>query len=173
MHTQYIPPHPQKGTKYHRYVILLLPQLSPIEKIAVPRFEDGERLGFDVRKFMSTYGLGGNGGAHIWREVWDEEVSRIYHDILSEWMSEYRCLLTSVNVCYRTSRAEIWKAAEGRSLQVYKGIAEIYIRFSFTCSASQNTHQPPFCYLGACTSSETEEKSSSRTPYVTACHKVC
>ena len=85
MHTQYVPPHPQKGTKYHRYVILLLPQLSPVEEIVVPRFADGERFGFDVRKFMSTYGLGWSGGGmYIWREVWDEEVSTIYRDILSK-----------------------------------------------------------------------------------------
>jgi large subunit ribosomal protein L35 len=25
-HTRYIPPHPQRGTPYHRYTLLLLPQ---------------------------------------------------------------------------------------------------------------------------------------------------
>ncbi|KII86518.1 hypothetical protein PLICRDRAFT_165126 [Plicaturopsis crispa FD-325 SS-3] len=80
-HTPYIPPHPQRGTKYHRYVLLLLPQSS---EITVPRLVRGERLRFDVRGFMEKYGLDGakGGGAHMWREVWDEDVSKIYSDIL-------------------------------------------------------------------------------------------
>jgi hypothetical protein len=39
------------------------------------------------------------------------------------------------DICYRAGGAEIWKGAEGRSLRVCKGIAEIYIRFSL--------HDPP------------------------------
>jgi large subunit ribosomal protein L35 len=86
--TYYIPPHPQKGTKYHRYVLLLLQQPSPAQQISIPVISDKERLGFNVRKFMGDYKLDGSvgGGVHMWREVWDEEVSRIYSEVLSEFL---------------------------------------------------------------------------------------
>ncbi|KAJ6573882.1 phosphatidylethanolamine-binding protein [Mycena vulgaris] len=71
-HTPYIPPHPQQGTPYHRYVVLLLPQppLVPLK----------QRYGFDVRAFAKQWGLNGavGGGVHMWREVWDEYVGAVY-----------------------------------------------------------------------------------------------
>jgi len=81
-HTPYIPPHPQRGTPYHRYVLLLLPQPSPTESIRVPTLSD--RLHFNVREFMTQHGLEGGtgGGAHMWRQVWDEGVSQIYATVL-------------------------------------------------------------------------------------------
>ncbi|EMD41367.1 hypothetical protein CERSUDRAFT_128093 [Gelatoporia subvermispora B] len=83
-HTMWVPPHPQRGTPYHRYVVLLLPQAHPTERISVPQLTDAERLGFDVRAFCARHGLNGSkgGGAHMWREVWDETVSKIYRDVL-------------------------------------------------------------------------------------------
>ncbi|KAF8525130.1 phosphatidylethanolamine-binding protein [Hysterangium stoloniferum] len=83
-HTPYIPPHPQRGTPYHRYVLLLLPHLNPTQKLTIPVFTDQQRLGFDLREFSATWGLvlGPGGGAHMWREVWHEKVSEIYSDIL-------------------------------------------------------------------------------------------
>ena len=85
-HTPYIPPHPQRGTKYHRYTLLLLPQESYTNPISVPPLSDKERLGFDVREFIRKYGLDrrDGGGIHMWREVWDEKVSKIYKDFLSK-----------------------------------------------------------------------------------------
>ncbi|PSR83331.1 hypothetical protein PHLCEN_2v5768 [Hermanssonia centrifuga] len=82
-HTRYIPPHPQRGTPYHRYVILLLPQSSPTERIKIPAPTDEQRLGFNFRAFAAQYGLDGakGGGVHMWREVWDETVTKIYTDI--------------------------------------------------------------------------------------------
>lgn len=46
-----------------------------------------QRLGFDFRSFTNQYGLDGTkgGGVHMWREVWDETVSKIYADVLSKW----------------------------------------------------------------------------------------
>lgn len=81
-HTPYIPPHPQRGTPYHRYVLLLLPQPSPAEPISVPALSD--RLHFNVREFAAQHGLDGSagGGAHMWRQVWDEGVSQIYATVL-------------------------------------------------------------------------------------------
>lgn len=80
-HTAYVPPHPQRGTTYHRYTILLLPQHCrlPIHMVAKDK-----RAGFNVRAFMEKHGLDKNtgGGVHMWREVWSEGVSVIYRDIL-------------------------------------------------------------------------------------------
>ncbi|EGN94120.1 hypothetical protein SERLA73DRAFT_188707 [Serpula lacrymans var. lacrymans S7.3] len=80
-HTPYVSPHPQRGTPYHRYVMLLLPQSS---EISAPKLSMDERLGFSVRAFMDKYGLDGSvgGGAHMWREVWSEGVSSVYQGTL-------------------------------------------------------------------------------------------
>ncbi|RDB29152.1 54S ribosomal protein L35, mitochondrial [Hypsizygus marmoreus] len=104
-HTPYIPPHPQRGTPYHRYVLLLLPQpplaassytrnaearampgVSTSVALEIPAVAAEDRRDFDVRAFAQRWGLDGakGGGAHIWREVWDEKVSRIYRAILKE-----------------------------------------------------------------------------------------
>ncbi|KAF9448843.1 PEBP-like protein [Macrolepiota fuliginosa MF-IS2] len=102
-HTKYIPPHPQQGTNYHRYVLLLLQQpprgsskyslniearSKPNEPTSIhldiPIVSNKERKGFDLRGFMRDWGfdMRQGGGAHMWREVWDEHVSTIYKDIL-------------------------------------------------------------------------------------------
>lgn len=104
-HTPYIPPHPQRGTPYHRYILLLLPQpplaeqgytltgeahaapgVSTSVRLEIPPVESAERGNFDVRAFLEKWGLDGaqGGGAHMWREVWGESVSGIYSRILSE-----------------------------------------------------------------------------------------
>ena len=83
---RYIPPHPQRGTPYHRYVLLLLPHADPAAPIKVPTLSSEQRSNFDVRAFASHYGLDGanGGGVHMWREEWDGEVSKIYKEVLSE-----------------------------------------------------------------------------------------
>ncbi|EKM83372.1 hypothetical protein AGABI1DRAFT_116893 [Agaricus bisporus var. burnettii JB137-S8] len=102
-HTKYIPPHPQQGTNYHRYVLLLLQQpprgashyslnietrAKPNEPTSIhldiPIVSDRRRKGFDLRSFMREWGfdMRQGGGAHMWREVWDEHVSTVYKDIL-------------------------------------------------------------------------------------------
>ena len=118
-HTRYIPPHPQRGSPYHRYVCLLLlqPPLVGSEysrigalratgptsvQLDIPIVPDRERLGFNVRKFASQWNLDGAKGVHMWREVWDDDVSLIYRDILgnfchfsSGWRS-FSCLFFQV-----------------------------------------------------------------------------
>lgn len=86
-HTKYVPPHPQKGTSYHRYALLLVPQSHPTERVTISVPTEEERLGFNYRAFSEFYGLdaGKGGGAFMWREVWDETVSQIYRDTLSKW----------------------------------------------------------------------------------------
>lgn len=102
-HTKYIPPHPQQGTKYHCYVLLLLQQ-PPLNAtkysfnlearaqadeptsvhLDIPVVSDKQRKAFNLRGFMREWGfdMRQGGGAHMWREVWDEHVSTIYKDIL-------------------------------------------------------------------------------------------
>ncbi|KAI0656770.1 PEBP-like protein [Cubamyces menziesii] len=85
-HTPYVPPHPQRGTPYHRYVLLVLPQASATEPIDIPVYKESDRLGFNFRAFAEQYGFDGarGGGAHMWREVWDETVSHIYQHTLKK-----------------------------------------------------------------------------------------
>ncbi|PPQ70890.1 hypothetical protein CVT24_000558 [Panaeolus cyanescens] len=102
-HTQYVPPHPQNGSPYHRYVTILLPQ-PPLEgseytlsaasradgptsaHLDIPIVPDEQRLGFNVRDFVEKWNLDGSkgGGLHMWRAVWDDSVSEIYRDILKK-----------------------------------------------------------------------------------------
>lgn len=103
-HTRYIPPHPQRGTQYHRYVCLLLPQAPLVGseytltgafratgptsvKLDIPIVPDQERLGFNVREFANLWNLNGakGGGVHMWREVWDDDVSLIYRNVLRKF----------------------------------------------------------------------------------------
>ncbi|KAJ7440001.1 phosphatidylethanolamine-binding protein, partial [Mycena galericulata] len=104
-HTRYVPPHPQRGTPYHRYVLLLLPQppltghrytlnaealLTAQQTRLTQSLRDHAaaqaaaaaeaRLGFDVRAFARQWGLNGalGGGVHMWREVWDKYVGAVY-----------------------------------------------------------------------------------------------
>ena len=118
-HTRYVPPHPQRGTPYHRYVLLVLPQSSSTEPIDIPVFDEAGRLGFDFRAFAEKYGFDGarGGGAHMWREVWDETVSHIYKHTLSKSLTQP--LLDRVLIAHRfylrmhrERRAEVRKAAE-------------------------------------------------------------
>jgi len=55
-------------------------------QLDIPIVSDQERLGFNVRKFASQWNLDGakGGGVHMWREVWDDDVSLIYRDILGK-----------------------------------------------------------------------------------------
>ena len=84
-HTPWIPPHPQRGTPYHRYVIMLVPQADPRQPLDIPVVSDQARLGFNYRAFAAQHGLDATkgGGIFMFREVWDETVSKIYSDVLS------------------------------------------------------------------------------------------
>lgn len=87
-HTKYIPPHPQRGSPYHRYCLLLLPHVNTSEKLSIPAVSEEARIRFNLRAFCEEYGLDASkgGGAHMWREVWDETVSDIYKHTLSTFL---------------------------------------------------------------------------------------
>lgn len=91
--TPYIPPHPQRGTPYHRYAVLLLPHLNPQEHLDIPVFKDEQRIGFNLREFAAQWGLalGPGGGAHMWRQVWDEDVSDVYNNVLRKFFYRPCC----------------------------------------------------------------------------------
>lgn len=112
-HTPYIPPYPQRGTPYHRYVLLLLPQppapgssytrnaearaqpgVTASAHLDIPHVTDAQRKQFDIRAFVQQWGLDGakGGGVHMWREVWSEAVSKIFANILSECLLPHRSL---------------------------------------------------------------------------------
>ncbi|KAH9939000.1 PEBP-like protein [Epithele typhae] len=90
-HTPYVPPHPQKGTPYHRYVVLMLPQRSATAPLDIPVFTEEQRQGFDYRAFAEEHGFDGalGGGAHMWRAEWNETVSDIYANVLKKSESRY------------------------------------------------------------------------------------
>ncbi|KAG0300617.1 hypothetical protein BGZ98_009042 [Dissophora globulifera] len=76
----YVPPHPPKGTKYHRYTLLVAEQPNGgQDKIQM----DQDRVSRElmVRDLCSQYGLDVK-GLTFFRQVWDKDVSRIFRDIL-------------------------------------------------------------------------------------------
>jgi hypothetical protein len=109
-HTPYIPPHPQRGTPYHRYVTLLLPQVS---ELSIPVVPEDARLGFDVRAFLSEHSLDGSlgGGAHMWREEWDETVSQIHQDVLSKCWHLFSPVVSVLNVVFP------WQKLKNRGME--------------------------------------------------------
>ena len=109
-HTHYIPPHPQQGTPYHRYTTFLLQQPSLTENIFVPIFSEEQRIGFNLRAFMQKYGLDGTkgSGAHMFRQIWNQDVSQVYTDILSMFSFVNLCA-TAFDYCdSRNSGTQVW-----------------------------------------------------------------
>ncbi|KAI9310639.1 phosphatidylethanolamine-binding protein [Dichotomocladium elegans] len=76
---EYVPPHPQKGTKYHRYTLIAYEQPNGgKDKVDV---KVDKRDGFDIKNLAQSHGLQVR-GVSFFRQVWDETVSDIYSDIL-------------------------------------------------------------------------------------------
>lgn len=73
----YVPPHPPKGTKYHRYIFGIYEQ--PQGKIE----SEGSDPSIGLPQLVEQYQLK-LCGASFFREVWDETVSDIYKNILSK-----------------------------------------------------------------------------------------
>lgn len=80
-------------------------------QLDIPIVSDQERLGFNVRKFANQWNLNGakGGGVHMWREVWEDDVSLIYRDILGMnfcltqgWHSSYFFLQARRNLSLAT-----------------------------------------------------------------------
>jgi len=83
----YIPPHPPKGTKYHRYTVAALEQPSQFDVNQVK----AERV-MNAREFVKDYNLTVR-GASFFREVWDEDVTKIYQEILGTSFNHLKPLM--------------------------------------------------------------------------------
>ncbi|KAG5519860.1 hypothetical protein PMAC_000136 [Pneumocystis sp. 'macacae'] len=67
----YIPPHPQKGSLYHRYTLLVFEQAEKHLNNSII-----QRDKFDIRQFASLNHFK-IVGIHFWRSLWDEYVDKI------------------------------------------------------------------------------------------------
>lgn len=159
-HTPYIPPHPQRGTPYHRYILLLLPQ-SPLlgssytrnaearaqsgsptsVHLDIPPLTDAERRRFNVRAFAQQWGLNGakGGGVHMWRELWSEAVSKIYADILSESLP-FRRIWMLIYVSRRGGRAKVWQNTKSGSVRGVKADKTIRVVAAHQVSCLMHTN---------------------------------
>ncbi|KAG0236918.1 phosphatidylethanolamine-binding protein [Mortierella sp. GBAus27b] len=78
----YIPPHPPKGMKYHRYTLLVAEQPNGgQEKIQVDPSQITRET--TLRELCLQHNLEVK-GLTFFREVWDKDVTRIYKDILQQ-----------------------------------------------------------------------------------------
>lgn len=146
-HTKYIPPHPQKGTQYHRYTVLLLPQTSPIN---VPILEMDERFGFSVRGFMAKHGLDPStgGGAHMWRGEWNPTVSRIYQDLLSKHvlLTSKLCMIKPIltqrrmSLCMASHQNQTGMQMSGERTGIAcSGVGKVFLHYDLHISVN-HTH---------------------------------
>ncbi|KAM0791824.1 hypothetical protein ACM66B_004083 [Microbotryomycetes sp. NB124-2] len=77
----FVPPHPQNGTPYHRYTVLLLAQAKPLSLNDEKATNKIERRGFNVRQFVREHELEAV-GITFTRQKWDSSVSDIYENVL-------------------------------------------------------------------------------------------
>ncbi|GAA6020577.1 hypothetical protein JCM11491_000802 [Sporobolomyces phaffii] len=77
----YVPPHPQNGTPYHRYTVLLFAQAD--NATLELNEHEIERLDFDVRDFAAQHKLEAK-GVSFFRQKWDKSVSKIYEEVLQQ-----------------------------------------------------------------------------------------
>ncbi|KAF9086046.1 hypothetical protein BGX29_001641 [Mortierella sp. GBA35] len=78
----YLPPHPPKGTKYHRYTLLLAEQPNEgQDKIQMDASQISRET--TLRDLCSHFKLDVK-GLTFFRQVWDKDVSKIYKDILQQ-----------------------------------------------------------------------------------------
>ncbi|OZJ06705.1 hypothetical protein BZG36_00307 [Bifiguratus adelaidae] len=84
----YIPPHPQRGTKYHRYTVIVYQQNGDgqLELDIANRPQSRER--FDLGTFAETHKLQPV-GVTFFRQVWSPATSSVYTDILKEKEPHY------------------------------------------------------------------------------------
>ncbi|ORZ07666.1 phosphatidylethanolamine-binding protein, partial [Absidia repens] len=77
----YIPPHPQKGTKTHRYTWIAYEQGNEGQDALDLTNKVDQRDAFDAKAFAKEHGLTVR-GITFFRQKWNESVSKIYTDIL-------------------------------------------------------------------------------------------
>ncbi|KAI1318771.1 hypothetical protein EDD11_005842 [Mortierella claussenii] len=78
----YLPPHPPKGTKYHRYTLLVAEQPNGgQDKVQIDQSNVSRET--TLRDLCSQYNLEVK-GLTFFRQVWDRDVSAIYKNILQQ-----------------------------------------------------------------------------------------
>jgi large subunit ribosomal protein L35 len=72
----YLPPHPHKGTNYHRYTVIVWeqPNTPPQPNARLADSTSIERVGFSAQSFARQNGLHAV-GMSFWRQVWDDKIS--------------------------------------------------------------------------------------------------
>ena len=121
------------------------PGVATSAHLDIPIVPEEERLGFSVREFTRNWGLDARkgGGAHMWREIWNEDVSTIYKDILRE-SPGCICVLTSVHCLhlFREGRTEVRTTSQGRSLRGGQEGEKVYFLDCYTRSSRMHAIQP-------------------------------
>ncbi|KAF9970917.1 hypothetical protein BGZ73_006212 [Actinomortierella ambigua] len=79
----YVPPHPHKGTKYHRYTLLVCEQPNKGQESISVSAADISRDSTTFQGLCSKLGLSTK-GLTFFRQIWDKDVSKIYSEILKE-----------------------------------------------------------------------------------------
>lgn len=87
MELSYIPPHPQAGTPYHRYTVLVFEEgqeSQTYNPLTEEQLDDINVTDFAQERQLTPAGI------HFWREEWSKEaagtVSSIYSDILRKFL---------------------------------------------------------------------------------------
>ncbi|KAJ1026193.1 hypothetical protein NDA18_003851 [Ustilago nuda] len=90
MAVEYIPPHPQQGTNYHRYTTILFEQTSTSS--GGRKVEVGDRDDFNLKDYVERKALT-PAGIHFWRAKWTPEsaetVSKVYKQVLKRDEPKY------------------------------------------------------------------------------------
>ena len=73
---EYIPPHPQKGTPYHRYTVVVWeqPDQAPQPNAPLAGKHSISRARFDAQSYAQQNGLHAV-GISFWRQIWDQDVA--------------------------------------------------------------------------------------------------
>ena len=73
---------------------VMLGNCPTVMSISPPRTCSSRHNHLTPREFTRRWGLDARkgGGAHMWQEIWNEDVSIIYKDILRESRRVYLCL---------------------------------------------------------------------------------
>ncbi|KAF9158329.1 hypothetical protein DFQ26_007749 [Actinomortierella ambigua] len=79
----YLPPHPHKGTKYHRYTVLVCEQPNKGQESISSEAVNISRDSTTFQSLCSQLRLSTK-GLTFFRQIWDKDVSKIYKEILQE-----------------------------------------------------------------------------------------
>lgn len=88
--------------------------------ISVPNISMEDRRGFNVRSFIKQHGLNPalGGGTHMFREVWDDWVSKvIYPKVLRTSHFSFISLFIFTHLFCRRAGTGVWSSETGERLQ--------------------------------------------------------